>query len=221
MRKGKMKPVVRREWLQLVVFDLDGVLVDVDSSWQAVHRAFKVDNEENYRKYLEGKIDYKEFTRLDVNLWGKVSAVQIKRVLDRLPLMEGASETVFALKDAGYRTAIISSGISLLVDRVRRQLDICRSFSNRLVIDSGGCLSGECEEAVALLGKVRFLKELAYLEGITPKECAAVGDSVYDIPLFKVAGFGIAFNAREYKVRDAADVVVEGKDLMAILPYLT
>ena len=199
---------------------MDGVLVDVDSSWQAVHRAFGVANEKNCQKYLEEKIDYAEFVRLDVALWGKASVTQIKSILDRLPLMNGASETVLTLKGAGYRTAIISSGISLLADRVRDKLDVDRTFSNSLLVDGDGYLTGACDEYGVLLDKGGVLKRLAALEGITPKECAAVGDSVYDIPLFDVAGLSIAFNARESEVRAAADVVVDGRDLRSILPFL-
>jgi hypothetical protein len=31
--------------LKMAVFDMDGVLVDIDSSWQLIHRAFGTDND--------------------------------------------------------------------------------------------------------------------------------------------------------------------------------
>ncbi|GAG35915.1 unnamed protein product, partial [marine sediment metagenome] len=54
--------------IKMVVFDLDGVLVDIDSSWQTIHRAFGVDNEENFQKHLRNEIDYREFMRSDIGL---------------------------------------------------------------------------------------------------------------------------------------------------------
>ena len=47
-----------------------------------------------------------------------------------------------------------------------------------------------------------------------------VGDSYNDIDVIRTAGLGIAFNADD-DVRKAADVVVEGKDLRAILECLS
>ena len=50
---------------------MDGVLVDVGSSWKFVHREFGTDNEDNLRKYVDGEIDYfelnEEYTCLEHN----------------------------------------------------------------------------------------------------------------------------------------------------------
>ena len=205
--------------IRLVAFDLDGVLVESDSSWQALHDAFGVTNEENFQKYLRGEIDYKEFMRSDMRLWGSSSREEIKRILDQVRLMKGAKETINKLK-AGYKTAIISSGISLLADRVKGQLGIDCSYANKLLFDEKGRLTGEAEESVTLLNKDQILRRLAAVEGITPSECAVVGDSKFDIPMFNEAGFSIAFNPKDELVREAADSVIEEKDLEEILKFL-
>ena len=132
--------------LRLVVFDLDGVLVDVDSSWEAVHRAFDVDNSANFQMYLQGAIDYREFMRSDIALWSNPAVDHVSEVLRGLPLMPGARETLAAIKATGYRTAIISSGISLLADRVRAAMGIDYSFANRIHVDAQSKLTGEGDE---------------------------------------------------------------------------
>jgi len=207
--------------IKMVVFDMDGVLVNIDSSWRAVHRAFGVDNEKNYQRFMRGEIDFKEFMRSDIRLWGDAHISDVKGILDRAPLMKGADEAVRKLKRAGYRTAIISSGISILADRVRSQLGIDLSFSNILLSFGDGKLSGEGEEVVGLNDKLHVFRRLASMKGLTTKQCAVVGDSVFDKPLFEEAGFSIAFNAEDEGVKGAADVVVEDKDLRKILPYFT
>lgn len=207
--------------IKIVIFDMDGVLVDIDSSWQFVHRLFHVDSSENLDKYLRGEIDYKEFMRRDIRLWGVIHIDQIKNILDKAPLMKGAKEVVHNLKKTGYKTAIISAGISILAERIQKELGINYTFANRLKVDENGVLTGEGEEIVNLLNKVTVLRRLALEERTTPRCCAIVGDSVFDIPLFKEAGLSIAFNATDEGVKEAADVVVEHKDLRKILPYFT
>jgi len=203
--------------IKLVVFDLDGVLVDTDSSWRTVHEAFGVDNEENFQRYLRDEISFKEFMRSDIRLWNYIHINQIKRILDQVPLIKGAKETVNALRKAGYKTAIISSGISLLADRIKNELGIDQSFANELLVNQNGHLTGEGKENVELLKKVRILRQLAAIEGITTQQCAVVGDSIFDIPLFKKAGFSIAFNTKDRRVEEAADLAIEDKDLKKIL----
>ena len=206
--------------LKMVVFDLDGVLVDINSSWQKIHEAFGVTNEENFQKHLRGEIDFKEFMRSDIRLWSGVHISHIKNILDKVPLMKGATETLSSLKKAGYKTAIISSGISILANRVKDELGIDDFFSNKLLTDKDGRLTGEGEEVVGLLNKGNVLNDLALKEGFIAKQCVVVGDSRYDIPLFKESGLSIAFNAKDDMIKEAADLVIDEKDLRLILPWL-
>ena len=36
----------------MVVFDMDGVLVDISSSWKFIHDMFQVDSSNNLKEYL-------------------------------------------------------------------------------------------------------------------------------------------------------------------------
>lgn len=206
--------------LRFVVFDLDGVLVEVDSSWQAVHRAFDVDNEGNFRRYLQDVIDYREFMRSDIALWSNPTIEQVSAVLRELPLMRGARETLAALKATGYRTAIVSSGIALLADRVQEAMGIDYSYANRLHVDAHGRLTGEGDAVVEIDGKGTILKRLCSRLGFTLGECAVIGDSAFDIPMFEGVGLSVAFNPKDQAVVDAADVV-EAQDLRSIMPWLS
>jgi len=199
---------------------MDGVLADINSSWQFVHKAFNVNNQDNLKEYLDGKIDYAEFMRRDIQLWGDVNIEVIRNMLVEIPLMKGARSTIKQLRNAGYKTVIVSAGISILAERVQNQLAIDYAFANRLVVNKDGMLTGEGEEVVNLLDKVAMLRRLASMEHTTPQCCVVVGDSVYDVSLFKEAGLSIAFNTKDKQVKELANVVIKGKDLRKILPHL-
>jgi phosphoserine phosphatase len=206
--------------IRMVVFDLDGVLVDIDSSWQALHRAFGVDNEANFQRHLRGEIDYREFMRSDIRLWGRLSAARLRGILDQVPLMPGARDVVDALHQRHVTTAIISSGIELLAARVQGELGIDHVFANRLITDGEGRLLGDGEAVVTLRNKGVVFERLCQAEALRPGDCAVVGDSRFDVPLFEKAGISIAFNAHDSVVVEAADVVLDGTDLRQILPWV-
>jgi phosphoserine phosphatase len=206
--------------VRLVVFDMDGVLVDVRSSWQVIHDVFGASNLENVKRYVEGRITYGELMRRDIALWGRVHIDRIREALSAVPLMPGATEAFAGLKGAGLRTGLISAGVSVLADRLQAVLGIDRVFANKVLADQQGFLTGEGEEIVGLLDKLGVLKRLVAMEKVSLQECAVIGDGPYDVPMFKEAGLGIAFNTGDDEVRKAADVVVEGKDLRRILPCL-
>jgi len=206
--------------LKMVVFDLDGVLVDIDSSWQFIHRAFGTDNEWNFQRHLRGEINFKEFMRSDISMWDKPKIECIKSILDQAPIMASASNMIDELKKDGYKTAIISSGISLLANRIKKTLNLDYSYANILLADKDGRLTGEGEEVVGLLSKGAMLSKLAGETGISTRQCAVFGDSRFDVPLFKEAGLSIAFNAKDEAVAKAADLVLDNKDMCKALPWL-
>ena len=205
--------------VKIIVFDMDGVLVDVSNSWQFVHESFKVDGGDNFRRFLNREISYGEFMEADIGLWGRVRIDFLEGILAEVPLMKGAESTVKQLRNAGYRTAIISAGISILAERVQEELGIDYAFANRLIVDGDEFLTGRGEEVVNPFKKAAVLREVAAREHTAPRCCAVVGDSIFDVPMFREAGFSIAFNANDERVKEAADIVIEEKNLEKVLPY--
>lgn len=206
--------------IQLVVFDMDGVLVDIDSSWQVIHRAFSVNNVDNFRRHLQGEITYAEFMRSDISLWGRVHQDQIQQLFTTVPLMKGVRTTFAQLRRAGKTTAIISSGLMLLANRLRSLFDIDYVYANELRTDAEGYLTGEGNSNVTLDNKGDILTQLCTRTKILPENCAVVGDSRFDLPLFHHAGLSIAFNAKDSAIKHAADIAIPSSDLRDVLPWV-
>jgi phosphoserine phosphatase len=198
---------------------MDGVLVNIKSSWAFVHKAFNVDESETFKRYLRGEFDYLEFMRKDIGFWGHIHVNQIRRILNQVPLMPGTEDTFNLLHKNGYVTAIISSGISILAENLKKKLDIDHIFANKILEDKNGILTGEGNPVVPLWDKGKVLENLLISLEIKPDNCAVVGDSIFDIPLFDMAGFSIAFNSKDKRVKEIADVCIQNNDLRDILPY--
>jgi phosphoserine phosphatase len=209
---------------RLVVFDMDGVLADAESSWVFVHRHFGVDNEHSLHAYLKGEIDDLEFIRRDIALWKKIdpaiSEDKIRGVLAGVKLMPGAARTIKELRESKMKTAIVSAGIDLLSQRIADDLGMDLHLANGLETDACGRLSGEGVLRVKLMDKGDAVIEAMKKMDAKPADTIAVGNSRYDISMFRKAGRGIAFRPMDDVVRQNADFVVNQKRLTAILEFV-
>jgi phosphoserine phosphatase len=209
---------------KLVVFDMDGVLVDIESSWVHVHRHFRVNNDHSLHAYLRGEIDDLEFIRRDIQLWmDKEPQIDRDRVMDILssaPIMPGAARTIRELKDAGVKTAIVSAGIDLLAEKVASGLGMDMHLANGFVFDGEGRLSGEGVLNVRLMHKGDSVLEVARRFGVGKRDTVSVGNSSYDVSMFEESGKGIAFCPSDDETREKAHAVVDEKDLSNILPLI-
>ena len=209
---------------RLVVFDMDGVLIDAYSSWVLVHRHFGTNNEDSLRAFLRGEIDDFEFIRRDVERWtmarGRVSLEQVTRVLDEAPMVPGAIETLRELHGMGVTTAIVSGGLRYLAERIARLGRVPIVHANDVEVNERGCLTGGGIVHVPLREKGAVLEGIQEDLSVGLDETAAVGDSAVDVSMFAKAGLSIAFNPKDEATEAAASYVVRSADLRDVLPLV-
>lgn len=204
--------------IELIIFDMDGVLVDVHSSWSWVHDYFCVSNEDSLQAYLDGEIDDREFIKRDIALWrackSEVSRDDIIGILDGVPLMEGFEKTMNQLKSEGYSLAVISGGLKPLADSISKGY-FDRVMANDIIDDENVGLKGGTLE-VRLNDKGHSFDKLMDELDFSPEKCAAVGNSFIDAPMLEKAALGIAFDPNDDIVIESADVVIKDKNLWRV-----
>ena len=208
--------------LELVLLDMDGTLVH-GSTWEILHEHYGVSNETNWLRYQRGELDDQAFIRSDVALWRvderPIHVDEIQRILhDRTRLMDGAKELVGALHARGVATCIVSGGLDILARRVCEELGIDMYVANGLRLNETGHVTGEGILFLEIKDKGRPTREILKKLGVPRERTAAVGNSAYDVPMFREAGFGVAFNPSDHWVRRNARHVVEGTDLRDVIP---
>ncbi len=220
-RKGHYFKPKKLDKLELVIFDMDGVLTDIISSWKYIHDYFKTSNDRSVDEYLKGKIDDMEFIKRDVSLWrenGKlVTEDKLIEILSDVPFMNGADKCIKTLKEKNIKTAIVSAGLDLLAKRTAEELRIDFVKSNGIKTDEKGRLTGEGILNVRLMYKDLAVKSLLKDLKIPLGQVASVGNSCFDIPMLEITGLSIAFNPSDECTIEAADVTVKEKDLSKIL----
>jgi phosphoserine phosphatase len=210
--------------VDLVCFDMDGVLIDVGSSWVMVHKHFGVQNEASLRAYLNGEFDDKEFIRRDASLWLKLKP-HIKRAdfedIFRIPpLMPGVERTVETLRAEGIEMAIVSGGVDVMAENVAKRLGIPRVAANGFVYDEDGHITGEGVVRTPLNDKAAPVVRFAEESGIPLERVLCVGNSLPDVSMFEVAGRSIAFHPEDDYTRDHATWTIEDGPLDQILPMV-
>jgi len=213
---------------KLVCFDVDGTLVDeLKYIWGLMHEGLKIDMErvdKARERFFNGEITFREWAEHDINLWVErgVTKKDLIDVVKKLKLMPGAMETIHALKKKGYMLAIISGGLSIVLDYFMPNYEklFDHIMINRLFFDKTGKISGiEPTEFGADNYKIDGLRSIAEKEGISLEECVFVGDSENDIEIAKGAGLSIGFNPNP-KLAEVCDVIIKRKDLREILRYV-
>ncbi len=206
-----------------LVTDVDGVITEVDSVWQFLHKEFGTlkEAERNKRLYEAGVIDYDGWAKLDAMLWRGRTFDEVMAALRKVGVRKGAKELIDFAKSKGLKVIAVSAGIDTLYFVLKeRGVDFDYFFANKLVFDKGGRVTGHVISVVEAGSKGEFVKVIAKVLGIDTSEIIAIGDSEVDIPMFEVCGYSIAFNPKSSEVASKAKKVVTGNDLYGVLEEL-
>lgn len=213
----------------LVVFDLDGTLTHEESVWEYIHKAlgtWEGKGEVHLKDWLDGKIEYDEFARVDASEWKGVHIDKIREIAKKIPVLPGAKEVIEYLRTKGCRIAIISSGLDVLAGRVADEIGVKEHYSNKLLTGKDGRLTGEVQIGVPAerpgeyltQGKAGVLTNIQKKYDIPPDQTITIGDSESDIPMFLRSGTSYAINRANDATRAAAPFYAE--DFAALLRQL-
>lgn len=192
---------------KVIVFDMDSTIVDgeiIDEMARLAGVGEKVATVTE--KGMRGEIDFSKSLRTRVSLLKGFRIKSLESIAKTVKLTKGSEELIAALKEMGFKVALISGGFNFFTDVLKKRLGFDYAFGNDLEIKEGrltGRIKGRIIDARRKAG---LLDEICCKEGITRDEVVAVGDGSNDRIMVANAGLGIAFNAKEIlkKVADGA-----------------
>jgi len=207
--------------LKLVIFDVDGTLIKTYSSWQHLHEHLGTWNRgrRHAEQFQRGNITYTEWAQLDSSLWKDIPLQLAQQLINRIPYVDGTREVIPTLRKAGLKVVLLSAGLSLVINRISKEIHVDDSLANELIVKNN-FLTGHVKVNVSFNNKHKAIQPILQKFDAKLSQCAAVGDDETMIPLFKKVGLRIAFNPRNKLVEEHADVVIKSNDLREVLPHL-
>ena len=206
--------------MKLAVFDFDSTLMDgetidllakANGSFEAVCAITK--------EAMGGKMDFYQSLKLRVATLKGMPLSKVRDVCENLNYNPGAKELITALKERDYRVVVFSGGFDEGVEAGRKILGYDANFSNYLH-RTDGILTGEVGgEMMFGYSKGRMLAKLQMLLKVSREDTIVIGDGANDISMFPYASKKVAFCAKPV-LREAANIVIDEKNLMLLEPYL-
>ena len=211
---------VYRRNRRLVAFDMDSTLIQTEVIDELARLAGVGDQVAQITESaMRGELDFQASFRKRVGLLKGLPESALQRVIDTVPLMDGAERLIATLRRLGYKTAILSGGFTFVGRELQRRLGIDYLHANELDIVDGAVTGNVKGEIVDGARKAHYLAEIAKAEGLSMEQVIAVGDGANDLPMLRLAGLGIAFRAKPV-VRQSARQAISTMGLDGILYLL-
>jgi HAD superfamily phosphoserine phosphatase-like hydrolase len=208
---------------KLICFDFDDTLTTVNS-WHILNTALGITATEDakmYHDYKVGTLSYLD--RIDkisarYREHGLATKEVIENVLHNIALRPDAQYVIDTLQQRGYIIAIISGSFATGVVYHAHRLGVTHVFAGtRLHYDSEGNFVELTSEGDESDRKVKRLSELCVKYNCAVTDCAYVGNSANDIPVFRVVGQSICFTHSTDYIKAAAKTTIESlSDLLKL-----
>ncbi|MDR1424016.1 MAG: phosphoserine phosphatase SerB [Azoarcus sp.] len=158
---------------------------------------------------MRGEIDFRtSLARRVALLEGLPEQALAKVHAKRLRLNPGAQTLMARLKAVGMKTALVSGGFTYFTEHLKRELGFDHAWANELEVADGhltGLVIGPVIDGQA---KADHLTATRDTLGLAPNEVLCAGDGANDIPMFRAAGFGVAYQAKP-ALREVADCCLD------------
>ena len=202
----------------LFVTDMDSTLIDIECIDEIADQCGKkAQVAEITEAAMRGEIDFRESLNRRVALLEGLSADALDTVYrERLQLNPGARELIGALKAAGIITVLVSGGFTYFTERLKADLGFDHAYANTLERIDGKLTGRVCGPVVDAQAKADHLTRIRNQLDLSADRVIAAGDGANDLPMFRAAGFGVAYKAKPV-LRAQADCSLNHSGLDAVL----
>lgn len=207
--------------IKLVCFDLDDTLI------RGIHSVMYlalINNRLNELIEIEEAEARGDFSWIEADYFkaqlaeGLHLEVARREFINTVNPISNIVHVVKRLHENQIKCILITAGPQQVADIAGNCFGIDKCYGSEYEV-CDGIFTGKIIKHIGDIGKIEFLNGYCSYEGITPEQCAAVGDGASDIPLFEYCKMSIAINYSP-AVEGKATHYVKTDDLSSILAYI-
>ena len=203
--------------LKLAVFDFDSTLMDGETiDFFAEELGIGEQVSSITEEAMSGRLDFFESLQQRVGLLKGLDFSVVEKISQNLPYMNGAKETIAALKEKGIKVVCFSGGFRTATGYAKDILGYDADFSNVLHEKDGKLTGLVGGDMMFSHSKGDMLVRLQKILGVKENETLVCGDGANDLSMFAHAGTRVAFCGRDV-LKAEANIIIEEKDLRKIL----
>lgn len=161
---------------------------------------------------MSGEMDFAAALDARVKLLTGLSESVLAEVRQEISLTAGAGDLIKALKKFGHKVGIVSGGFIDVIEPLARELKIDYIRANKLEVIAGKLTGKLLGPIIDRAGKAEALMDFAISSEVDIPATVAIGDGANDIDMLKIAGLGIAFNAKPI-LQSVADISLNSPNL--------
>jgi len=167
-------------------------------------------------RYYRGKITIKELLSEGYGSIRNLGSREAQEIAREIRRVANIKETIAVLHAHGYLVALVSAGIPEFILENLRQ-EIGADFTRGMHVEiRDGVLD---TDSIKTFSKAEAVEKLICSLGMRWDHVVSVGDDPNNLELFRKSGLSIGFNPSR-SVRRQVDVVIEGNDLIEIVPFI-
>jgi HAD superfamily phosphoserine phosphatase-like hydrolase len=201
---------------RLVVFDVEGVLLP-----KRRYLAFETARKLSFLRFVKilligffyeiGLTSLESALKRIFKMLKGLTLDDLFQLYRKVPLIYGVEEVFKRLKQAGCKTALISSGLPQpLVEELASRLKADYAYGLDLEIANNRLTGRISGVVIKPEGKADVLKEILDAEDLTPQDCAVVADDRNNLPMFPLCSLRIGYNP-DFLLSVKSDVVIRGE----------
>lgn len=201
----------------LFVTDMDSTLINIECIDEiADMQGLKAEVAAITDAAMRGEIDFRTSLVRRVSLLAGLHESALAKVYaKRLRLNPGAETLMASLKAVGMHTALVSGGFTYFTEHMRRELGFDAAWANELEIVDGRLTGRVIGPIIDGRAKAERLIETRDALGLAPEDVLCAGDGANDIPMFRAAGFSVAYRPKP-ALREAASCCLDHVGLEGI-----
>jgi len=214
-------PGLTRGDFKLVAMDMDSTLITIECIDEiADMQGLKPQVAEITEAAMRGELDFAASLTRRVALLAGLDATALQRVYDeRLQISMGGEAMLRGVKEAGFKTLLVSGGFTFFTDRLKDRLGLDYTHANVLEIEDGKLTGRVVGGIVDAEEKKRTVERVCGQLGIPTSQAIVMGDGANDLKMMGIAGLSVAFRAKPV-VRAQASVALNFSGLDGLLTVL-